>query len=411
MSDAEDQRLIETYRAAGGELPPPALDRAILESARQAAAGSRQGAQPGALHRSRWMRPLALAATVVLGLGIVIRVQMERPDLAPQAVRTQAGALPTPLPAEATSPKTVAPELPRPAPGKLEPADPPESIHPAPARDSYAESLKLKKAPALDQAIKPAEEAARRESRSQAEAAAGKQAGTKRDQPGSGQPASAGADFGFRGIENRATPQPAPDKAADAAPEAAAGAAVGGTASGSFRAPMQRDSAPPGAAATEMAPSLAVPAPLAAPAPPPAPAAMAAPPDTARRAAAPPVQMAPPPPPPQTMAAPSFAAPARPMAPAQPAGSADAKVAAAAAAADVAPPSAPLAARAKVAGSVRPLDESNPDAWARRIGDLRRAGRQLDADLELKRLRARYPDFKVPAEALPPPPASPPPAP
>jgi len=108
---------------------------------------------------------------------------------------------------------------------------------------------------------------------------------------------------------------------------------------------------------------------------------------------------------PAPMAAPRTAAPAVAQAPAQAGGGpADSK------AADAAPNSrfesqAATGAsqlRARVGGGVRALDESNPDNWARRIAELRRAGRIAEADVELKRLRERYPDFKLPADALPP---------
>jgi hypothetical protein len=57
---------------------------------------------------------------------------------------------------------------------------------------------------------------------------------------------------------------------------------------------------------------------------------------------------------------------------------------------------------ADVASSTQPIYESDPDLWSRRIVDLRRTGRTAQADTELRRLRARYPSFKLPAEALPP---------
>jgi hypothetical protein len=57
---------------------------------------------------------------------------------------------------------------------------------------------------------------------------------------------------------------------------------------------------------------------------------------------------------------------------------------------------------ADVASGTQPIYESDPDLWSRRIVDLRRTGRTAQADTELRRLRARYPAFKLPAEALPP---------
>ena len=44
--------------------------------------------------------------------------------------------------------------------------------------------------------------------------------------------------------------------------------------------------------------------------------------------------------------------------------------------------------------------EADPARWAERIVALRDAGRDEDADRELAKLRERYPDFKVPPNAL-----------
>jgi hypothetical protein len=41
-----------------------------------------------------------------------------------------------------------------------------------------------------------------------------------------------------------------------------------------------------------------------------------------------------------------------------------------------------------------------PDDWLRRIIELRRAGRDAEADDELTRLRAAFPNVKIPADAL-----------
>jgi hypothetical protein len=48
--------------------------------------------------------------------------------------------------------------------------------------------------------------------------------------------------------------------------------------------------------------------------------------------------------------------------------------------------------------AVEPLPQ--PDEWLRRIIELRRAGRNAQADDELARFRAAFPNFAVPAEAL-----------
>ena len=50
--------------------------------------------------------------------------------------------------------------------------------------------------------------------------------------------------------------------------------------------------------------------------------------------------------------------------------------------------------------SVQKDYEATPDAWIDHIVRLRRDGRQDEADAELKRLRERYPDYRVPPMAL-----------
>lgn len=59
-------------------------------------------------------------------------------------------------------------------------------------------------------------------------------------------------------------------------------------------------------------------------------------------------------------------------------------------------------ARAKSAGASAEVadDEADPARWAARIAAWRTAGRDDEADRELARLRARYPSFTVPRDAL-----------
>jgi len=382
MSDAEDQRLIDSYRAGGDELPPPALDRAILESARQAVVAPPAG-KPQSFNRARWMRPLALAASVVLGLGLVIRVQMERPDMAPEEAKKDVAmqAAPSAAPAPAAAPPPVA----APAPAAAEPAAPEADKERKAQVASAIPAPKLKQAP--DLARVPGEEKAKGELRAreaETASAADNLAGGRRDQaarsykpqakvepskPAAQANAAEARDKSVTADSNIAAPLAKKEKdavLADASPAKTAPAGAGGL-----------FSRLPGAEAG--APAASPPAsPPAAPPPPPAIASVA------------------------PMPAPRAAAPAA--APAQPGGGpADAKVA------DAASPryesqaaTGAAQSRARISGGVRALDESNPDNWARRIAELRRAGRTADADAELKRLRERYPDFKLPADALPP---------
>lgn len=61
------------YRAASAERAPETLDAAVLAQARAAVATAR------APRRSRWRLPLSIAATLVLGVGLVSRLQHEAP--------------------------------------------------------------------------------------------------------------------------------------------------------------------------------------------------------------------------------------------------------------------------------------------------------------------------------------------
>ncbi len=98
MSEERDRELSLHYRAASTEMPPPALGRALRAAAAEAVA-----TPPKRWHR-KWGAPLAMAASVVLGLGMVLRVALERPDLhpAPAPVPYSApAAAPAPAPAPA----------------------------------------------------------------------------------------------------------------------------------------------------------------------------------------------------------------------------------------------------------------------------------------------------------------------
>ena len=77
--ETRDPRISAGYRALGDERPPEALDAAILAASRRAVgAGPRRA---GASRMRRWALPVSVAAVVVLTLSLVVRVQLERPDL------------------------------------------------------------------------------------------------------------------------------------------------------------------------------------------------------------------------------------------------------------------------------------------------------------------------------------------
>ncbi|MDX1374270.1 MAG: hypothetical protein R3357_01830 [Burkholderiales bacterium] len=77
--ESRDPRVSAGYRALGEQNPPEALDAAILAASRRAVgAGPRRA---GASRVRRWALPVSIAAVVVLTMSIVVRIQLERPDL------------------------------------------------------------------------------------------------------------------------------------------------------------------------------------------------------------------------------------------------------------------------------------------------------------------------------------------
>lgn len=66
----QDPRVSRAYRAWSGERTPPELDRAILRHAADEAAAPRAS-------RTAWFRPLAFAATLVLGVALIYDMQSQ----------------------------------------------------------------------------------------------------------------------------------------------------------------------------------------------------------------------------------------------------------------------------------------------------------------------------------------------
>jgi hypothetical protein len=136
MAETErDEKLSQAYRALGAEEPPHALDAAILAAARRKPA--------------RWRVPLALAAVLVLAVGVTLRMLPHEPGaesvaLAPQVM-----------------------EAPRPATPSAERAE-------KPARDAPAETAvaRAPQACALARAARPRRGAGARRRRHAAHAAA-----------------------------------------------------------------------------------------------------------------------------------------------------------------------------------------------------------------------------------------------
>jgi len=93
-----DEKVSAGYRALGSEEPPRVLDEAILARAR--------------VRPSHWRVPLSIAAVVVLGVGVTLRMLPQRPEaesvaLAPQVIQTPRPAAPVPA-AETAKPAAPA---------------------------------------------------------------------------------------------------------------------------------------------------------------------------------------------------------------------------------------------------------------------------------------------------------------
>ncbi|HEX6637701.1 MAG TPA: hypothetical protein VF033_08610, partial [Steroidobacteraceae bacterium] len=88
--------------------PPPELDRIVLRQAREAIEGERPMRLLG---MPRWAAPLAIAATLVVGLAMVFRIEMNPVERVPE-VKVESVAQRLDYPMEATP----APPAPPPAP-------------------------------------------------------------------------------------------------------------------------------------------------------------------------------------------------------------------------------------------------------------------------------------------------------
>ena len=63
------------YRSLAREEPPSSLDASILARARTAAASAKPRSA------TRWMGPVSIAAVLVLGIGVSLRMQLEQPGI------------------------------------------------------------------------------------------------------------------------------------------------------------------------------------------------------------------------------------------------------------------------------------------------------------------------------------------
>ena len=130
MTDSED-RIARRYRGLAREEPPPALDAAILAKARQQTgdgpsfpASERMRVRP---RLQRWAGPMSIAAVLVLGIGVSLRMQLEQPGIESSVPASE----PTPAPASEYSLPPSAEPLPDPAPAaaapNAKPAPPPKA--------------------------------------------------------------------------------------------------------------------------------------------------------------------------------------------------------------------------------------------------------------------------------------------
>jgi hypothetical protein len=375
QDNLRDRQIGDAYQRAQGHAsersgPTHAMDDALRAAARRAVvsgpkdAGTREasakdvgtgnavksidgGASSGHRPQKPWWKavsgPMALAACVVLGIGIVTRVQVERPDLAPPSSENAAPAAPIAAPSKAEQPSTIPSAKPAaPAAGaKAENASPMQATRPATPQPQIARAT-----PATP--VTPATPAT------------------------SAPPAAFPASPPTSPAQESASARSAPvlrDGARETVREAA-------------RAETRAESSvakerPADAAVPDPAPKVASPSVAATPAP-----SSAAPPAPPRPAA-----MSPPPPP----------LPARPAMSPSMASSPDRAGAverARSAVADGSP-----AVSAERASAPFAEADATPEAWVAHLIELRRQGRHADADASLARFRIRFPAYVLPTAA------------
>jgi hypothetical protein len=159
--DNRDAAIGALYRGLPREEPPPAIDAAVLESARDHVAPSRK----------RWMAPLSLAAVLVLAVVVTLRMESERPEVATmQAPATSPPSQPLQPPQPPPPPQSTAPVAPSapppPAPARSKPkpaarADAPAAAAPSEPKAPRAsrESLRRQDS-AKPEAARPSEDRA-----------------------------------------------------------------------------------------------------------------------------------------------------------------------------------------------------------------------------------------------------------
>ena len=377
MSQKGDLELSRRYRAASDQAPPAALDALIRAAAHSAATPARS------VWRRKWGAPLALAASVVLGLGVVLRVAVERPDLQP-VIQADGGGDKVTSPA-APAPVSTAPVAATPTPT---PTPTESTVPPVLDRNAMQEP-----APRARKVERPAAPLPEGKTSARSETVTGRPLGAVRDLRVD--QAAKRSDAGASAAPTPAASSPAAvSRLPDLPPEVEQRAARDAR----QVLPAAREPAAAPADTPAHAGAVASNAPEAKPAP-------ATPPPAAPRAASPqpPSVSAVPPPPPPPPPPPVTAPPAKPSIASVPlpdqAGLSERRAAPAMAA-----PAKALAPTETVAGAnteagIEAEARLPPEEWLKRIIALRRGGRQVEAEASLRRFLLRYPDYRVPDQA------------
>lgn len=327
--DPRDETLDALYRGAAIELPRAEADAAVLRMARQAVADA--PSRP-----TRWSPRLALAATVVLAVGLVTRVQLEAPDLQPSTAPAKA------TPAAGVEPAATIPETAPKANAGAADAPPAAVVAQASRQPQTGGDIASPASPAVS---KLREQAGTQERQDTGGAAAKKnalaleKAEIARAQPTASGTVGAVTESASR-RDNRSRDEselkkdrePAGDRRTQARSETGSAESVQADTSAPVATPF------PGASAT-------------------LPAVSATPPPHAARPAA---------------------APSAPSARMQ---------------------ASPRELERRALNDEIPETMLTPEQWAARIATLRKSGRHAEADASLKRLTEKFPGFKVPAEA------------
>src|SRR5438128_2356218 len=140
MTDPND-KLRRAYRGLANEEPPASLDAAILARARERVVPRR---------KTSWMVPVSIAAVLVLGIGVSLRMQMEEPGIET--------SVPEPASAPEAKPKLQAPVT-NTAPATAE-APPAAAAPPIPEKRVIVPKVKERTAaPPIEMNVAPAQPA------------------------------------------------------------------------------------------------------------------------------------------------------------------------------------------------------------------------------------------------------------